>query len=162
MYTFSEVGAHGPFTVLHSFQKSLAAQDASLCTHPPRLNLRHTTGRAEVDRFRLFCAGLLLTVLLACLPAAAAATLSALSCSSTSMTKAGTDSCTVTLNAAAARGGFTVRLASNNSSVTVPASVTVAAGSTTASFTATVSSVSTAQTATLTASARQCGRKLSP
>jgi hypothetical protein len=79
--------------------------------------------------------------------------LSALSCTSGSMTTAGTDSCTVTLNAAAASGGFAVSLASNNSAVTVPASVTVAAGATTGSFTATVSAVSTAQTATLTASA---------
>jgi hypothetical protein len=79
--------------------------------------------------------------------------LSALSCTSGSFTGSGTDSCTVTLNAAAATGGFTVSLASNNSTVTVPASVTVAAGATTAAFTATVSSVTIAQTVTLTASA---------
>jgi centrosomal CEP192-like protein/ASPM-SPD-2-Hydin domain-containing protein len=78
--------------------------------------------------------------------------LSGLSCSSASMTGSGTDSCTVTLNVAAASGGFTVSLASNNSAVTLPASVTVAPGATTASFTANVSSVSTAQTVTLTAS----------
>ena len=71
--------------------------------------------------------------------------LSGLSCTSGSFTGAGTDSCTVTLNAAAATGGFAVSLASNNSNVTVPASVTVAAGATSASFTATVSSVSTAR-----------------
>ena len=68
------------------------------------------------------------------------------------MTGAGTDSCTVTLNVAAASGGFAVGLASNSSAVTVPASVTVASGATSASFTASVSSVSTAQTVTLTAS----------
>ncbi len=79
--------------------------------------------------------------------------LSALSCSSGSMTGAGTDNCTVTLNAAAVTGGFTVSLASNNPAVTVPASVTVAAGATSASFAATVSAVSTTQTVTLTASA---------
>jgi hypothetical protein len=79
--------------------------------------------------------------------------LSGLSCSSGSMTGAGTDGCTVTLSAAAASGGFTVNLASNNTAVTVPASVTVAAGSTTASFTATVSAVSSVQMVTLTASA---------
>jgi len=79
--------------------------------------------------------------------------LSALSCASGSMTGAGTDSCTVMLNAAAANGGLTVALASNNSAVTVPASVTVASGATSTSFTANVSSVSTTQTATLTASA---------
>ena len=79
--------------------------------------------------------------------------LSGLSCTSGSMTGAGTDRCTVTLSAAAASGGFAVNLASNNSAVAVPASVTVPAGSTTASFTATVSAVSSAQTVTLTASA---------
>jgi hypothetical protein len=84
--------------------------------------------------------------------------LSGLSCTSGSMTGAGTDSCTVTLNVAAASGGFAVTLASNNSAVTVPASVTVAAGSATASFTATVSGVSTAQTVTLTASANSVAK----
>ena len=79
--------------------------------------------------------------------------LSGLSCNSSSMTSAGSDSCTVTLNAAAANGGFAVSLSSNNSAVTVPASVTVAAGATTGGFTATVITVSTTQTATLTASA---------
>ena len=79
--------------------------------------------------------------------------LSALSCTSGSMTGAGTDNCTVTLNTAAASGGFTVSLVSNNPAVTLPSSVTVAAGATSASFAATVSSVSTAQTVTLTASA---------
>lgn len=80
-------------------------------------------------------------------------TLSALSCTNGSFTGAGTDTCTVTLTTAAASGGFTVGLASNNAAVTVPASVTVPAGATTANLTATVSAVSTAQTVTLTASA---------
>jgi hypothetical protein len=79
--------------------------------------------------------------------------LTGLTCASGSITGAGTDSCTVTLNAAAATGGFAVSLGSNNSNVTVPASVTVAAGATSAGFTATVTAVSTAATATLTASA---------
>ncbi len=79
--------------------------------------------------------------------------LSLLSCVNGAVTGAGTDSCTVTLSAAAASSGFAVSLASNNSAVTVPASVTVAAGATTASFTANVSAVSSAQTVTLTASA---------
>jgi hypothetical protein len=79
--------------------------------------------------------------------------LSALSCTSGSITGAGTDSCTVTLNGAAGSGGYVVGLASNNSAVTVPASVTVAAGATTGNFTATITAVTTAQTAVLTASA---------
>ncbi|MGA3035047.1 MAG: choice-of-anchor D domain-containing protein [Terracidiphilus sp.] len=79
--------------------------------------------------------------------------LSGLNCASSSMSGAGTDNCTVALNAAAASGGFAVSLASNNSGVTVPASVTVAGGATSASFTANVASVSASQTATLTASA---------
>ncbi|MGO8756761.1 MAG: choice-of-anchor D domain-containing protein, partial [Terracidiphilus sp.] len=79
--------------------------------------------------------------------------LTALSCSKSSMSGAGTDSCTVTLNAAAATGGFAASLASNDSSVSVPAAVTVPAGSSSTSFSATVAAVSTTQTATLTASA---------
>ena len=79
--------------------------------------------------------------------------LSELNCGSSSITGAGTDNCTVTLSGAAPSGGFAVSLASNNSSVSVPASATVAAGATTGSFTATIAAVSTTQTATLTASA---------
>ena len=74
-----------------------------------------------------------------------------LSCATSSYTGSGTDTCTVTLNAAAPSGGTVVSLASNNSAVTVPASVTVPAGATGASFTATVSQVSSAQSANLTA-----------
>ncbi|MGB7264210.1 MAG: choice-of-anchor D domain-containing protein [Terracidiphilus sp.] len=79
--------------------------------------------------------------------------LSGLSCSSGSMTGAGADNCTVTLNSAAPAGGFTVNLASNNSAVAVPVTVTVPATASGASFTATVSAFSSAQTVTLTASA---------
>ncbi len=79
--------------------------------------------------------------------------LNGLSCTSGSMTGAGTDNCTMTLNAAADSGGFTVSLATNNTAVTVPPSLTVAAGTTSASFDATVSAVNVAQAVTLTASA---------
>lgn len=79
--------------------------------------------------------------------------LTGLSCANSSMTGSGTDTCTVTLNAAAPSGGVTIGLSSNNSSVTVPSSVTIAAGSATGSFVATVSSVSTAQSVTLSANA---------
>jgi hypothetical protein len=79
------------------------------------------------------------------------AALSGLACSAGSMTGAGTDTCTATLNAAAGVGGQAVSLSSNNTAAVVPASVTVASGSTRANFAATISAVSTAQTATLTA-----------
>ena len=80
-------------------------------------------------------------------------TLSALSCSSASMTGPGTDSCTVTLTAAAPGGGISIGLSSSNSAVTVPTAVTVPNNATSVGFTATVSSVSSTQSATLTASA---------
>lgn len=85
--------------------------------------------------------------------AVAAGTLSGLTCSSGSLTGAGTDLCTVSLTAAAGVGGLTVNLASNDANVTVPASVTVAAGAAGATFSASVVAVTTAQTATLTATA---------
>ncbi len=77
--------------------------------------------------------------------------LSTFSCSSGSITGTATDSCTLTLSAAAQSGGFAVGLSSSDSAVAVPASVTVPAGSTSAVFSASVSQVSSAQTATLTA-----------
>lgn len=78
--------------------------------------------------------------------------LTGLTCANSSMTGAGTDSCTVALNVATS-AGFQVNLASNDSAVTVPATVTVPAGATSASFSATVAAVGSAQTAVLTASA---------
>lgn len=78
---------------------------------------------------------------------------SGLTCTSSTFTGAGTDSCTVELGAAAPTGGFTVALSSNDSSVSVPASVTVSADSSSATFPAAISAVNTAQSATLTAAA---------
>jgi hypothetical protein len=84
---------------------------------------------------------------------AASGTLSALSCTSGSMSSAGTDACTVTLNAAAGSGGLIVNLSSNNPEVTLPPTVTVKNNTTSVTFSATVASVTTAQTATITATA---------
>ena len=67
------------------------------------------------------------------------------------MSGAGTDSCTVTLNAAAATGGFAASLSSNDG-LSRCRPVTVAAGSTSTSFSATFPR-SAPQTVTLTASA---------
>jgi hypothetical protein len=79
--------------------------------------------------------------------------LTGLSCSSSAVTGAGTDACTVTLTAAAPSGGFAVSLSSNDAAVTVPASVTVPANATTIGFNATIAAVSSAQSATLTSTA---------
>jgi hypothetical protein len=79
--------------------------------------------------------------------------LTGISCTNSSMTGAGTDACSVALNAAAASGGFTVNLGSNNAAVSVPSTVTVPANSATGSFSASVSAVSTAQAVLLTATA---------
>ena len=83
----------------------------------------------------------------------AAPTVSSLSCSSGTMTGAGTDACTVTLSTAAPSGGTSVTMSSDNGVVSVPSAVTVPANSTSAAFSATVSSFSTSQTAMLTAAA---------
>jgi len=76
-----------------------------------------------------------------------------LSCASSSITGAGTDTCTVALNSRAIGAGLLVDLASNSSSVSVPANVMVPSGTTSASFTVNVAAVGAAQTATLSASA---------
>ncbi len=77
--------------------------------------------------------------------------LSALSCTSGSIVGAVTDTCSVTLNAAASSGGLSVSLASSSTAVAVPSTLTVPAGATSAAFPATISAVSSAQGATLTA-----------
>jgi hypothetical protein len=78
--------------------------------------------------------------------------LSLLSCSSGAITGAGTDTCTVTLTAAAPSGGLIVNMSSSSSTVTVPSTVTIPAGLASAEFTAKASSVATAQAVTITAS----------
>ena len=83
----------------------------------------------------------------------AASTLTALSCSTSSYSAAGTDACTVTLSGAAPGGGYAVALSSNNSAVVVPSSVTVASGATSVAISANVSAVTTSQSAVITATA---------
>lgn len=77
---------------------------------------------------------------------------SALACSSATLTGSGSTTCTVTLTQPAPAGGSLVTLADNSAVLTVPASVTVPAGSTSAAFPATAASVSASSTATITAS----------
>ena len=84
---------------------------------------------------------------------AAPGVLSGLFCNRSTIAGAGTDSCTVSLNAAAPAGGLTVNLSSSNTALTVPATVTVPAGNTNAFFTATATAVTASATANLTASA---------
>ena len=79
--------------------------------------------------------------------------LSAIACNSGSLTGAGADACTVTLNTAAPNGGFNVGLTSSNAAVSMPPTVTVPANATSIGFTATASAVTSVQSATLTASA---------
>ena len=76
-----------------------------------------------------------------------------ISCVASSMSGAGSDTCTVTLTAAAPTGGVLVTLASNRQAVSIPATVTVPANGSAATFAAAVASVTAAQTATLTATA---------
>lgn len=84
---------------------------------------------------------------------AAAGALSALFCNRSTIFGAGTDNCTVSLNAAAPAGGLTVNLTSSNTALSVPATVTVPAGNTNAFFTATATPVTATATANITANA---------
>ena len=77
--------------------------------------------------------------------------LNSLSCSSSSMTASGSDTCTVTLSAATG-SGVNVSLATNTTAVNVPATVRVPANATSVGFTASASAVTSAQSVTLTAS----------
>ena len=79
--------------------------------------------------------------------------LTELTCVNGSITGSASDTCTVTLNAAAASGGLAVSLTSNASAVAVPATVTVPAGATSAQFSASAAAVGTPEAAMLTASA---------
>lgn len=75
-----------------------------------------------------------------------------ITCVSSSMTGAGQDSCTVSLNGISS-AGVVVGLTSNNASVSVPSSITVAKNAASATFTANVAAVTASASATITASA---------
>ena len=83
---------------------------------------------------------------------ASTAALDGISCKSTTLTGAGSDSCSVVLSAVAS-SGMTVSLSSNNPAISVPGTVTVPANATSVAFTVTVAAVTSAETAVLTASA---------
>ncbi|HLY40616.1 MAG TPA: choice-of-anchor D domain-containing protein [Terracidiphilus sp.] len=74
-----------------------------------------------------------------------------LTCTESSLSGSGTDTCTVTLDSAAPSAGLSVALSSNSGAVKVPSTVTVAANSTSAKFNATVSAVPSSETVKLTA-----------
>jgi uncharacterized protein (TIGR03437 family) len=84
-------------------------------------------------------------------PVIATNTVSALSCTSTTLNSAGTTTCAVTLNLTVTGNGTTVSLSSNDSLLTLPPTVTVTPGSTSASFTITAGTIPSSQTAVITA-----------
>ena len=144
-----------------SFGRAVAADDAWQCNHFSQLEARSGQRRGwGASKYRRSAA---LMTILCCAPVlmygqhrgnrgGSRDSLSALTCTSATLTGAGSDACTVTLKQSAGGNGFAVNLTSSNSAVNVPASVTVAAGASTAKFTATAAAVTTTQTAALTAS----------
>ena len=136
-----------------------AAGDACSCSHPSPLAARGPDRRGRTPAFRRRT-WMLLAALACCVPGVALAqhrgggahdALNSLTCTSSALTGAASDACTVSLSSSAGES-TSVELASSSTAVKVPGSVTVAAGAKTASFTATASAVSRAQTVTLTAS----------
>jgi Abnormal spindle-like microcephaly-assoc'd, ASPM-SPD-2-Hydin len=92
-------------------------------------------------------------------PLVSAAQIQSLSCSSTSITGAASDECSVTLNSPAGSKGLTVSLNSNNPAVALPNHIWVGPRASNLNFTATVSAVAYAQTAILTAFYNYAGIK---
>ncbi len=102
-----------------------------------------------------------LLVLMSLLPLVSTAQIRSLSCSSSSITGAASDACTVALSSPAGSNGLTVSLTSNNPAVTLPGHIWVGPNATRLSFTATVAAVTKAQTAILTAIYNYAGIQLS-
>jgi hypothetical protein len=129
------------------------------CSRQNRKSAHRYASTRRLNRWR---SALLITIFFSLtITLLGAQTPSALSCSSSYMTGAGTDACTVTLTEAAWENGQIVRLWSNNSAVTIPATVTVPAGNNSVGFTAMVSSVNTAETVTLNAHAHRVSQSFS-
>lgn len=148
--SFSVIGTTLPVTIpaagSYTLQLQFTPTSAGAATGALTVNTNAASnGSAIVD--------LSGTGMLALEASAPTAVLNGLSCSSGSVTGAGTDNCAATLSAPAGAGGMTVNLTSSSAAVTVPAAITIPANSTTASFSATIAAVSSAQTVTLTADA---------
>ena len=79
------------------------------------------------------------------------ASLASLTCTPTTLSSAGTSTCSAVLSQAAPAGGAAINLSSNNTLLGTPAFLTVAAGATTATVSLTAGTVSATQTAILTA-----------
>lgn len=95
------------------------------------------------------------------LSGAGLATMSALSCGSSSIVAPASVACTVNLNATAPTGGQLVSLSSTNAAITVPSSINIAAGTSSIGFAANVSAVTSNQAATLSASANAVSKSFS-
>jgi hypothetical protein len=78
-------------------------------------------------------------------------TLSAITCTNSTIAASSTDNCTVALTGVAVSPGVAVTLKSNSTLLTTPSSVTVAASASSASFTVQAGAVSTSTAASLTA-----------
>lgn len=92
-----------------------------------------------------------LFVLVLLCPLVSVGQIQSLSCSSTAITGAASDECTVALSSPAGGNGLTVSLNSNNSAVTLPSHIWVGPRESTLSFNATATAVAYAQTVILTA-----------
>ncbi len=88
------------------------------------------------------------------------AALNDLTCANTSLTGAGTDSCTVTLSAPAPSTGMNVHLSSSNAVIALPANVVIPANASSIGFTVNVAQVNTPQSVMLTATAGSAAKTL--
>src|SRR5579863_6466774 len=75
--------------------------------------------------------------------------LKSVSCSTASMTGAGTDVCTILLKYPAEKTPLAANVSSSNAAVSVPSTVSIPAGKSSGTFAAKVTAVTTAQTATI-------------
>jgi len=144
--------------VLSTSSQELATTDTIPSGLSGQRGQRLAHSRAGIRQIGRLQASIVL-ILFGLLPLALFATVASartvtLSCSSASMTGAGTDACTVTTNPASSHAA-TASLSSSSAAVTLPATVSIPAGATSAAVTATVASVTSAQAVTLTATVHQ-------
>jgi hypothetical protein len=139
--SFSVIGNTLPTVINPGASYNVAVQFNPAATGPIDAQLVVGTGASSVGTTKIALSG------------SGTPGLAGLNCALSSVSTEASDSCTVTLNAAAPTGGLIVSLSSTDSAVMLPASITVPANSTSVTFNASVSTVSAAQSATLTASA---------
>ena len=150
--TLSAAAASTTILALSSSAGCLAVpQSVSIATGAISTTFSVTAGTVTSNQTATITASLNGASISAGLSMIAPSAISSLQCAPSSLTQNSTAVCTVVIAPAAPTGGAAISIASNNATLSVPASLTVPQSSTSATFSAAAGAFTTPQSATVTA-----------